>query len=108
MTDVNDRGGPRGKAPVVARAVHDWDRSQSVSGAVVSCLAEYLDADPRDLDPLEHAVDTDALDSLFAPRANDHPRCQGEITFPFQGYSVTVRAEGEILIRAPGAGLDPV
>lgn len=86
---------------MVARAEHDWDGPDSVSATVVACLAEYLDVDARELEPLEHAVDTDALDAVFATRANGMQRRRGELSFPFEGYRITVRADGEVLVRAP-------
>lgn len=77
------------------------------STAVVLAVADATDASPRDLAPLRSAVEPGGLDALFA----DPGKAPDEVTFSYEGYAVTVRGSGEIVLRkgnATGAvGDDP-
>lgn len=64
------------------------------STTVVEAVAEAEDADPLDLTPLYSAVETDALDSLFASLVGDDGPAIDEVTFSYHGYDVTVTGDG--------------
>lgn len=50
--------------------------------------------------PLYEVVDPDALDNLFRPNEGSvNDDVVGRVTFTYGGYDVTVRADGEILLR---------
>ena len=68
----------------------------SPSMAVVAVLSEVMNADPLELEPLHHAVDTDSLDAFVRDRgASEWPvTC----SFAFDEYAVTVSDNGEIAV----------
>jgi len=72
------------------------------STAVVTAVADAEGVDETDLPPLFHAIDPDALDSLFDSR--DEPphatRTTGSISFHYHGYDVTVTANGRVEVTA--------
>ena len=62
-----------------------------VSMRVVEAVAEREGTDALELtEPLYHAIDPDALDSLFEGRLG------GEITVRYHGYRVTVTGDGDV------------
>jgi len=61
------------------------------SMAVVSLLAWVLDTSPIEMAQLQHSVDTEALDTLLTSRS---ARAVVEISFPFEGYEITVGNNG--------------
>ncbi|PSQ26576.1 hypothetical protein BRD03_09630 [Halobacteriales archaeon QS_9_68_17] len=73
--------------------------SESVTEAVVAAIAEELDADPLEIDPLHDAVDPDALEALFA-NTPSAARRDGEFAFESNGCRVTVTATGNVAVRA--------
>lgn len=80
---------------------------RSPSRTVIEAVAEAEGVSPEELRPptyasLHDVVDPEALDSLFAPRSNGTPRPDGEVSFPFCGYRVTVEADGSITLEEAG------
>lgn len=74
-----------------------FDRqTESVGMAVVSTVAAVSNTDPKEMEPLHHVIDTDALDAVF------HPGSHGRATFSYSGYEVTVRSDGEITVAPDG------
>lgn len=71
------------------------------SVAVVSALATVTDTDPVAIGPLHSAVDTDALDSLFAREPGDDNDVS--VTFAFDGHDVTVHSGGALSVHPPDA-----
>ncbi|ELY47095.1 HalOD1 output domain-containing protein [Natronorubrum bangense] len=74
------------------------------SQAVVEAIAEAEDVPTRQVRPptyesLHAAVDPEALDRLFAPRADGTPRAGGQVSFPFCGYDVTVEQNGSVTLE---------
>ncbi len=65
---------------------------ESVSIAVVSAVARRAGVDPVELRPLYDVVDTEALDTLFTADV-------GTLTFPYEGYLVTVDADGSVRVE---------
>ncbi|GAB7018494.1 HalOD1 output domain-containing protein [Halostagnicola bangensis] len=78
----------------VYRAEYDSSRNQP-SLAIVAAIAAADQRDPHELTPLHSAIDTDALDELFSPTANEGQR-NGYLSFPYEGFEVTVSSEGVI------------
>lgn len=66
-----------------------------LSDGVVLAVAEAAGVGPTELRTLNGVVDPDALDSLFRGDAG------GTVSFEYEGYVVTVRATGEIVVREP-------
>lgn len=78
---------------------HDMESGGSLSTTIVSALLEIEDVEVSDLGfALEDYVDTDALDSLFAPKMDGTSREGTRIEFTVPGYDITVDSEGHISI----------
>ena len=63
------------------------------SQTVVRAVAEVSGADPLETPPLYEAVDPEALDHLFRGRPG------GTVTFDYDGYTVTVRSDAEVIVQ---------
>lgn len=72
---------------------------ESVSHVVVSAVADLLDSEPQSIEPLYHAVDPDALDSLFDPDAPE--RIPTRVTFTHCDCDVAVSSEGTVRVSNP-------
>lgn len=71
----------------------EWDDADAPSHAVITAVAEQLDADPMEIDPIYSVVDPDALDTLFGPDDGE-PSPVGSVEFEHLGYRVVVEAGG--------------
>lgn len=80
--------------------VVQFDRldDEPLSVIVAQAVATHRDVDVTDLEPLHYTVDTDALERLFAPRA-DGLRTGGTVSFQYSGCRVTVTADGEVTVE---------
>ncbi|WP_436346172.1 HalOD1 output domain-containing protein [Natronorubrum sp. FCH18a] len=76
------------------RAAYDSIRD-SASLAVVAVVATALNSDPMELSPLHSAIDTAALEDLFAPSPGGI-RKSGSTSFRYEGFAVTVFSGGAI------------
>lgn len=65
---------------------------------VVTAVAEAEGVSPLDLDPLATAVDPDALNALYRDG-----RRGVAVEFAYQGYEVTVSADGRVSVTALGS-----
>jgi hypothetical protein len=72
--------------------------SQSVTEAVLDAIADELDANLLDLEPIHDAVDPDALESIFDDTSSA-ARNAGRVTFESNGCAVTVAAEGTVTVQ---------
>lgn len=81
-----------------ADVIRSIDEGDSPSVAVVRAVSEATGRSVTELEPLEHTVDTDALDSLFSPRANDEPRT-GRFSFEYAGLDVTISYHDYVEVR---------
>jgi len=68
------------------------------SSVVPTALAEITGRGVDDLQPLQEAVDPDALDALFGERAGDHEDV--EISFTYADHDVTVSGSGVVVIES--------
>lgn len=82
---------------------HEGRGSGSLSMTVVTAVAKAAEADPTELPPLYEAVDPDALDKLLGGGLGRSGGQDGYLTFTYAGYSVTVHADGEIVVHAAEA-----
>ncbi|RBI62119.1 HalOD1 output domain-containing protein [halophilic archaeon] len=80
---------------------HDWDESEPLSTTVMTAVAEAMDEDPTEMDPLYDRFDPDALDCLFRPMADGVPPAGGHVSFTFKGYRVFIQSDGHIAIHPP-------
>lgn len=77
-------------------------RRQSLSRKVVEAVAEREGVPPSELrESLFAVVDPDALDVLFAGKADGAPRGGGRVSFTYVGYDVTVYSDGRVQITEP-------
>jgi len=74
------------------------------SETVVMTVAAVTGTDPTSLPPLYHAIDPDALDSLFSSPRDVGDRV-GRTTFQYAGCAVTVASDGDVLVE-PDAIVD--
>lgn len=70
-------------------AVKDTPPSQ----AVIRAVATAEDSNPLELSPLQEAVDVDSLNTILGGRR------ETEVTFPYEGFEVTVRANAEVILH---------
>lgn len=69
---------------------------ENVSHKVVETVAEEAGVDPSDVtSSLYDVIDPDALDQIFATIATAD-RMEGQVTFPYNGYVVTVYGDGSV------------
>lgn len=86
----------------VVRRQYDWSAT-SPSRAIPELLAVLTDRQPTALDPLYDAVDPDALDTIVG----DGSRSDAvSVSFTHAGFSVTVRADGEVVVHALSGDAD--
>jgi hypothetical protein len=78
-----------------------YDRldQEPLSVAIADAVATYCGEDVTALEPLHYAINADALERLFEPRANGL-RTGGSVTFEYNGCIVTVTADGEIHVES--------
>ncbi|WIV68486.1 hypothetical protein QQ977_07125 [Natrialbaceae archaeon AArc-T1-2] len=66
------------------------------SMAVVATLADVMDTDPVELDPLHSTVDADELDALV--RVRNGINGDTHVTFTHEGHTITVHSYGVVAI----------
>ncbi len=66
------------------------------SMAVIATLADVMDADPVELDPLHSTVDPDALDALV--RVRNGTDGDTHVTFTHEGHEIAVHSYGVVAI----------
>lgn len=66
-----------------------------VSERVVEAVSARTRTDPLELPPLYDVLDPDALDALLATLSD------GEVSFPYAGYVVTVESSGAVHVDGP-------
>ncbi|MFU8868391.1 HalOD1 output domain-containing protein [Natronococcus sp.] len=73
---------------------------RSPSLRVVETVANAEGVDPTELEPpLYDAVDPNAIDDLFAATTAPNASRNGQLTFRYRGYDVTVRADGTVSLE---------
>lgn len=83
----------------MAQAQTSTAHAENVSDNVVEKVADVAGVDPSELTPsLYDAIDPDALDQIFATTATAD-RTAGQVTFPYNGYEVTVYGDGYVSVE---------
>jgi len=81
---------------------HTWcdDNShEPVSTALLLTVSSVLEVDPNDLEMLSKYIEPDALNALFGHWQRAEPRGgDGSVSFTFSECTVTVHANGELVI----------
>lgn len=79
----------------------EYDREATPPArVVVHAIAALEDRSPLELDPINTALDPDALDSLFASRGICPDRGDVTVAFDYHGYGVTIHSYGVIAVRS--------
>lgn len=73
-----------------------WTRDRPVSEQVVQAVATAAERSVTEIEPLNDAVDADALNNLFSPKFDGSVRRGGYLAFEYASYFVTVFASGRI------------
>ncbi len=81
---------------------YDADGSATITATVVHALASIADADVSQGEfSLYDCLDPEALERIFAPKADGSPRAGGHVAFQALDHEVYVYATGKILIYPP-------
>lgn len=86
----------------------DTSCRKTPSRAVVEAVADAEGVPPEDVRPpqyesLHSIIDPEALDALFATRADGTPRTGGNVSFTFCNYHVTVDGTGSVSLEGRSA-----
>ncbi|WP_323190324.1 HalOD1 output domain-containing protein [Halostella sp. PRR32] len=81
---------------------HDWDEDDSLSSTVVTAVAAIRNVEPTAIDPLNEAVDPDALNTIFENRHGGAERSGATLTLRLNKCSVTIHGDGRVVVEAPG------
>ena len=101
MSQTEDNAWSSEPWPGTYHAQHDWECSEPLSTTVMKAVAEAIDEDPTEMDPLYERFDPDALDGLFRPRSNGTPPSGGHVSFTFKEHRVFIQSDGHIAIHPP-------
>lgn len=72
-----------------------------LSHRVVTAVADAVDADPLELEPLYDVVDPEALDRIFDHRSSSERLGNGCVSFTMADCDVTIDGTGEIDVTPP-------
>ena len=76
-------------------AQYDWTEIAPTLG-VIETVADLVETDEADLDPLFDYIDPEALNSLVRPRGADAV----SVSFDYATYQVTVQSSGDVIVRS--------
>lgn len=83
----------------VHHTTHEWGGDGSLACTIAETVAAMEGTDSTEMKPIDTAVDTDALDRLFAPLEGSMRRNRdGRVQFTFDGYLVTVTSGGDVTV----------
>ena len=89
------------------RIHHDEDGTASITTTVVHALTRIVDADVSQGEfSLYDSVDPDALERLFASKADGSKRSDGHVAFRALKFDVYVYANGDIVLYPPSSDGD--
>ena len=71
---------------------------EPVTLALLVAVSSIRGVEPADLEPLSERIDPDALNALLDHWQGDRTGVEGSISFSFADCSVTISADGEIVI----------
>lgn len=83
-----------------------WDGKGSVCECTVTGVAAIQNRQPERLSSIFHAIDPDALESLFVRASDEDRRNEGAVPFRYEGCGITVYATGVIEIDASDLDVD--
>ena len=71
-------------------------RESPPSERVIRAVSACTDTEPLEMQPLQEAIDAEALDKLFAPTDRRRPVGPGQVQFVYEGHEVTVFSDGTV------------
>lgn len=80
---------------------HNLEQPPPISTIVIRGVATLKGVRPTDIESLHDVIDPDALNALFQPVSEEPSERRASVSFPLEGYEVTVYADGEIVIAIP-------
>lgn len=89
---------PDGGSVDAVHAEYDW-ASVPPSTAVVETVATAANCEPTALDTLYDTLDPDALNALVRSVGARGTAAETTVSFPFDGYAVTVHGRGLVVVR---------
>lgn len=98
MTEITSPS-PSGSPEEQYAVQYDRLDDEPLSVAVADAVATFSSVDVTELAPLHYAINADALERLFEPRA-DGLRSGGSVTFEYNECLVTVDSGGEIRVES--------
>ena len=104
MTDSDRGGSDPPRDTYVVR--HDWDEDGSLSSTVITAVAAIRNVEPTDVDPLNEAVDPDALNTIFDNRRGGAERAGATLSIRLNECTVTIHGDGRVVVEAPGEEAD--
>lgn len=82
------------------RTTYRVQEGESVTEAVVRAVSAEKDSRPTELESLYSAVETDALNTLFAPQVSgDRRMANGTVAFRYSDCNIRVTDDGDVLIK---------
>ncbi|WP_135854453.1 HalOD1 output domain-containing protein [Halorussus salinus] len=72
---------------------------ESPSEVTVNAVAAVEECDPSEMEPLQHSVDAEAVDDLFARTPGGRVRESGRVEFRLADHRVVVEADGDVEIH---------
>jgi hypothetical protein len=106
MTDSNSNGSDSDLDTYVVR--HDWGDDDSLTSTVVTAVAAIRNVEPTSVDPLNEAVDPDALNTIFDDRHCGSERAGASLSIRLNDCVVTIHADGRVVVEGPGEESDEV
>ncbi|GAB3018890.1 HalOD1 output domain-containing protein [Natronobiforma cellulositropha] len=101
LEHIGDAGGRPVYYDCCRGTYHTWYDDESyepVSSALLEAVSSVLEVEVDDLETLYERIDPDALNALFHHWRGERTGATGSVSFRFARCSVTVCADGEIVI----------
>lgn len=99
MTDTPTGAGETGVERRDPDVADDWTRFESPSTAVVEAAAAATDRTATGLAPLQHYVDTEAMNAVMTDQKGEQLI---ELTFSYDGLDVRVDSAGQVAVWIHG------
>lgn len=84
-------------------AQHDWENERPLTTTIVETVAVVTNNQPSDLEPMNDAIDPEALERIIHSLRNADRRSGGNVRFRFNDLPVVVSSDGEICVDCESA-----
>jgi hypothetical protein len=82
----------------IHNSIERVSENETLTESIVLAVADAVETDPLDLEPLHDSVDPDALDQLFPPASVDVDSVRGRVEFRYADCDVTVHADERVVV----------